>query len=261
MESCFRISQGCLNLLATCPPKFQKVYLEKLVSPPSPEQEQKTQWGSLFHLFMQQINLGLPLDSLLIENQELRNSVQALMAETSKIWQSKNPISREAEHYRSINYQGYLLTVIFDLLVCYKEKAIIFDWKTYLQPENSQKLAKNWQTRLYLYVLAETSNYQPEDISMTYWFVKLPQKPISLTFNYNSEKHQQTEKDLSNLLQKLNKYLDEYLNQNKPFPHVNNCANNCPYYNQFLNLDNNQLNYTNINSLISIDDIEEINIE
>lgn len=261
MKSCFRISQSYLNLLETCPPQFQKVYLENLAFPTTPAQEEKIQWGSLFHLLMQQIHLGLPLDSLLIENQELKNSVEALMEETSEIWQSNNQIIREAEHYRSLNYEGYLLTVIYDLLVCYPDKAIIFDWKTYLQPTNSKKLAKNWQTRLYLYVLAETSNYQPEDISMTYWFVKLPHKPQSITFQYNKRKHKQTQKDLNNLLTKLTLYLDEYINQKKLFPHQDKCENNCPYYNQLLSLDQSQLNNINLDKLISIDDVEEIMID
>jgi hypothetical protein len=49
------------------------------------------------------------------------------------------------------------------------------------------KLAKNWQTRLYLYVLAETSAYPPDSLSMTYWFVQLPRSPEQITFNYNQQ--------------------------------------------------------------------------
>lgn len=260
MQSFFRISQSHLNLLEICPPQFQKVYLDKLTFPVTPQQEEKTNWGSLFHLLMQQINLGLSLDLLLIENQELKNSVQALIRETSEIWNSEKVVSRDAEHHRNLKYNSYLLTVIYDLLLCYPEKAVIYDWKTYLKPEDKEKLAKNWQTKLYLYVLAETSNYEPEDISMTYWFVKLPHKPENITFNYSRKKHQQTQQDLDNLCQKLTQYLDEYINKNKPFPHYPNCETNCPYSQKLLYLEPNHSSSFNLNELIGIDNIEEINV-
>lgn len=256
MAFSFSISQGHLNLLETCPPQFQKVYLEKLIIPTTAFQEEKIQWGNLFHLFMQQINLGLPQDSLLIENQELRNSIEALIAETSDIWYSKEILSRDAEHYRSLNYQNYLLTVVYDLLVLYRNKATIFDWKTYLQPQKVEKLAKNWQTKLYLYVLTETSGYKPEDISMTYWFVKLPHKPQSLTFNYSCQKHQETKEELNKIFKKLNVYLDDYYGQNKNFPHRPKCEENCPYYRQFLDLETQNKKSFNISSLINIEHVQ-----
>jgi ATP-dependent exoDNAse (exonuclease V) beta subunit len=59
-----------------------------------------------------------------------------------------------------------LLTVIYDLLIEAEDNAQILDWKTYPQPKEQNRLAKDWQTRLYLYVLAETSDYLPEQISM-----------------------------------------------------------------------------------------------
>jgi hypothetical protein len=75
---------------------------------------------------------------------------------------------------------NYLLTVIYDLILLESDRAVIFDWKTYLKPIDADKLAKNWQTRLYLYVLAETSAYPPDSLSMTYWFVQLPRSPNKL---------------------------------------------------------------------------------
>jgi hypothetical protein len=57
--------------------------------------------------------------------------------------------------------------------------AQILDWKTYPKPQNRRWVEQNWQTLLYPYVLAETSDYLPEQISMTYWFVQSeqPSKP------------------------------------------------------------------------------------
>jgi len=60
-----RLSQGHLNLLETCPRKFQHTYLEQLNSPANPEHEERQTLGSRFHLLMQQREMGLPINSFL----------------------------------------------------------------------------------------------------------------------------------------------------------------------------------------------------
>lgn len=257
----FRLSQGQLNLLETCPPQFQRLYLEQLSSPQSPEQLEKQSWGSQFHLLMQQRELGLPIKALLGENSQLHHSITALLETAPEIGQINAQGWREAEHYRTLNFAGFLLTVIYDLIIANPSEAKIFDWKTYLQPENPKKLAKNWQTRLYLYVLAETSDYIPEQISMTYWFVKLPTQPQSLTFVYNSQLHEQTRQDLSILLTNLEQWLDSYFIDSNPFPHRPICQTSCPYYTCLVNL-SKSLNTKDSDEKfreLSIDEIEEIN--
>jgi hypothetical protein len=137
-------------------------------------------------------------------------------------------MSRAAEHSRTLSHGDYLLTVIYDLLITYPEEAKIFDWKTYLKPEKTEKLAQNWQTRLYLYVLAATSPYAPEQISLTYWFVK--EQPRSLTFNYSQQQHEQTAADLEALLHQLDGYQENYWQHQLDFPHTSQCQQTCPYY-------------------------------
>jgi hypothetical protein len=125
---------------------------------------------------------------------------------------------------------NYLLTVIYDLILLESDRAVIFDWKTYLKPIDADKLAKNWQTRLYLYVLGETSAYPLDSLSMTYWFVQLPRSPEQITFNYNRKLHQQTGRDLRRLLKDLDRYLSAYQNDLVNFPHRPDCQLHCPYY-------------------------------
>ena len=198
-----RLSQGHLNLLEICPPKFERLFLRQANSLPNPEIEDKQVWGSRFHLLMQQRELGLPIASLLKEETELNRSLKALIQAAPELFINDLSHVREAEHSRTLSFGNYLLTVIYDLLIAEENQAKIIDWKTYLQPQNKNKLARNWQTRLYLYVLAETSEYLPEQISMTYWFVKLPKKPKSHTFTYDRKKHQKTKQDLQGLLTNL----------------------------------------------------------
>lgn len=256
-----RLSQGHLNLLEICPPKFQQVYLEQLSSLPNPEQQEKQTWGSKFHLLMQQRELGLPIESLLQEDEELKRSLIALMKAAPEIFLSQRNIWREAEHCRTVSFGNYLLTVIYDLLIADDRQAKILDWKTYLQPQNKTKLANNWQTRLYLYVLAETSEYLPEQLSMTYWFIKLPTQPKSLTFPYSQAQHEKTKQDLTRLLTKLDDWLNNYRDRQVDFPHHSNCED-CPF-SQFLlssQISSTDTELTKQNNLTSITDIEEIAI-
>lgn len=249
-----RLSQGQLNLLETCPPKFQQTYLENLPSFSDPELEEKLAWGSHFHLLMQQRELGLPIDSLLHEEPELANSIQALIETAPEILTQDSNSWRESEHSRTLNFGNYLLTVVYDLLIANDNQAQIIDWKTYLQPPKKNHLARNWQTRLYLYVLAETSEYSPEQISMTYWFVKLPHQPKNYTFFYSTQQHDLVKHDLSNLLTNLDLWLAR-----SDFSHQAKCVNNCPFRAEFLNLVQKQsANNSNSQDNSSIHSEEEL---
>lgn len=250
-----RLSQSQLNLLATCPRKFQHLYFEQLTTPLSAQQQEKIAWGNQFHLLMQQRELGLPITSLLGENEQLRQSLEALVAADPEILQSDATAWRAAEHHRTLKFQNYLLVVVYDLLIAQENRAQILDWKTYLQPENPAKLAQDWQTRLYLYVLAETSHYTPEQISLTYWFVKLPNQPRSLTFDYNSNAHEKTKQDLTSLLSQLDLWREEYW-QGKSLPQVNQSKGICRHCNFALRCQRLQ----EIPLAWSVDDIEEVSL-
>ncbi|BAZ45329.1 hypothetical protein NIES4102_23500 [Chondrocystis sp. NIES-4102] len=256
-----RLSQSHLNLLSICPPKFQQVYLDGLGSIPDSKQQESMQWGSRFHLLMQQRELTLPIASLLETDSELDRSFKGLIEASPYLLEQNNDLWREAEHYRTLIKDQFLFTVIYDLLILKQEQAIILDWKTYSQPVKLRDLANNWQTRLYLYVLANTSDYSPEQIQMTYWFVKAD-KPQSRTINYTQAKHRQTEKDLNHLLSNLITYWENYLQLQTrhtsssteeicAFPHRLDCQEKCPY--RQIQLEDKQQKWQK-----SMDEIEEI---
>ncbi|MGL5804600.1 MAG: PD-(D/E)XK nuclease family protein [Xenococcaceae cyanobacterium] len=255
-----RLSQAQLNLLETCPPQFQHIYLEQLRSPISPEQQEKLAWGSRLHLLMQQIELGLPIEALLQADRELGRSIAALLKVVPEILQGDSQIWRDAEHYRTVSFNGYLLTAIYDLLITEPDRAKIIDWKTYLQPENKSKLATNWQTRLYLYLLAETSDYLPENISMTYLFVNLPSKTKSLTFTYSSSQHEKTKRDITSLLSQLDLWLKNYADKGIAFPHLSTCQENCPFYKSVVATTDVSRGNSIQDWLKVIEEIEEISI-
>jgi PD-(D/E)XK nuclease superfamily len=261
-----RLSQGHLNLLETCPRKFQQVFLEQLGSPTTPEQQERLAWGSRFHLLMQQRELGLPIESLVQEDPQMQRWVTGLVGAAPDIL-APNPNSemfRESEHCRTLAFGDYLLTVIYDLLIADATSAQILDWKTYPRPQNRQWLTHNWQTRLYLYVLAETSNYAPEKISMTYWFVQSQPEAKSLTFSYNLGQHEQTRRDLTRWLNQLTQWLQDYA-QGKPFPQVkeesvtcDSCQFNIRCFGRSDRISQNSQTELNPNWLPDLANIEEV---
>jgi len=231
------LSQGQLTLLETCPRKFQHIYLEQLGVPMAPEQQERLSWGDRFHRLMQQRELGLVVENLLPVDAVIQQRVEAFVQAVPEIFQVDSKTVRQSEHRRTVHMQGYLLTAIYDLLVLGEQQAEILDWKTYRQPQDARQLTQHWQTRLYPFVLAETSHYAPEQISMTYWFVpaerdlfaqsKSPEpeslKPKSLKFVYSEALHQQTRQTLSKRLTDLTTWLERY-EAGEGFPQVNSIA-------------------------------------
>ena len=250
-----RLSQAHLNLLTICPPKFQQVYVDCLGSLPDPERQDSIQWGSKFHLLMQQRELALPIEPLLATDTELDRSLKALIQAVPELLNRESNVWREAEHSRTFVMGSFLFTVAYDLIIARRDRATIFDWKTYRQPPKSKNLETNWQTRLYLYVLAETSEYEPKQIQMTYWFVKSGE-PSSVTIDYSQSKHQQAERELTDLLANLKTWLQNYQQFQIDFPHHSNCEN-CPFYQDFI-APNEVARQQEL--LASIDDIEEVSI-
>ncbi|HLO84069.1 MAG TPA: PD-(D/E)XK nuclease family protein [Nostocaceae cyanobacterium] len=257
-----RLSQGQLNLLATCPRKFQHSYLEQLSSPVNPEQEAHLTLGSRFHLLMQQREIGLPIDEILQADPQLQTWMSAFTNAAPEILTNDNDqIFRESEHYRTFQIKDYLITVIYDLLIADSQQAQILDWKTYAQKPPKSSLAKNWQTRLYMYVLAETSKYLPENISMTYWFVQVEGKPQSVQFIYDIKQHQKTAQDLNKLLDNLTEWLEKY-QQGQEFPQTPEYRNACEYCQYNVRCDRLQINQSEIitHSLPKLENIQEVSL-
>ncbi|KGF72331.1 hypothetical protein DO97_09530 [Neosynechococcus sphagnicola sy1] len=238
-----RLSQGHLNVLADCPRKFQYLYLDHLGSPISSEQHDRQTSGSRFHLLMQQRALGLPIEPLTAGDPQLHQWLNAFVLAEAEILGSAETTApnlpgsltpwRQSEYPRSLYWQDFWLTIICDLLIADGQQAQILDWKTYPRPQQHRWLANNWQTRLYPFVLTETSPYTPEQISMTYWFFDTMSvegatpSPQSLTFAYNTALHQQTRQDLTTLLNQLRGWLRNY-EQAQPFPQVALSTGQCP---------------------------------
>jgi len=215
-----RLSQGHLNLLEACPRRFQHIYLEQLSSPVTAEQQARLTWGTRFHRMMQQYALGLPvtnLDPIDPEVAQLQQSVRSLVSAVPTLFAAD--VDCQSEYRRTWEFQGHLFTVIYDLLLLSETTAQILDWKTYPRPQRSQPLAQNWQTRLYPLVLAATTDYLPEQIVMTYWFVQseADAEPQSLTYHYSAAQRDRDYQHLTQLLHQLAEWQQFYA-QGTSFP-------------------------------------------
>lgn len=225
-----RLSQEWLNVFAACPRRFQHIYLEQLSVPISLDQQKRLRWGTWFHLLMQQRALGLEMDWRAVAEHgleyQLQQCVERLIEAVPERFQPQPHLSWQSEHRRTHYVQGHLLTVVYDLLVLEPERAQIFDWKTCSCPQHPEELAQDWQTRLYLFVLAETSKYAPEQISMTYWFVQPDAAPQSIQVKYSRTLHRNTQQELGDLLNQLDRSLEQY-QAGTPFSQVNLAAGLC----------------------------------
>ncbi|WP_299409196.1 PD-(D/E)XK nuclease family protein [Acaryochloris sp. IP29b_bin.148] len=206
----WQLSQGHLNLLASCLRKFQHRYLDRLDTSTPLDNHPHQQLGAQFHQLMQQQALGLEIGPLLATDTRLKAWFDAFVATPPPMIEG----TRESEHQRLCWQDGYVLVAVYDLLIQNPDQAQILDWKTYALPKRADRLRHHWQTRLYLYLLAETSNYRPEQLSMTYWFAEASRQPEAranfLTFPYTSAWHKQTRQDLNRLLAQLNQGLVAY---------------------------------------------------
>jgi hypothetical protein len=214
--SAMPLTQGHLKQLETCPRRFQYSYLEQVTVPIDPAVLERQQWGTQFHLVMQQRELGLSVAAMLAEDPELEVAVHRLLETAPELFSAPRPDDfRQSEHRRQLAFNGYLLTVIYDLLIMTPQQAQIVDWKTYLRPPHQAQLEQDWQTRLYLYVLVETTELTPEQVSMSYWFVRPqaetaqddPTAPSQVSIAYSKAQHRKTRRDLQRLTNHLTKLL------------------------------------------------------
>jgi PD-(D/E)XK nuclease superfamily len=226
-----RLSQRHLKILETCPRQFEHIYFDRLTPPTNPAQQIKTQLGSDFHLLMQQRELGLPIEPILAQSPQLDGWMKAITTTAPELFAFDPQAWRESEHVRTLAIDNYLFTAIYDLVILTPEKADIIDWKTYPLPKQKKDLDRDWQTRLYLYILAETSAYLPKQISFTYWFIQSTPQPKSVRIGYTLKQHRQTQADLRELLSKLTNWLDAYQAEREPFPQVAESTGVCQYCN------------------------------
>ncbi len=212
------ISQGHLNTWETCKRKYQYSFLEDLSLPEADLQRKRNLLlGANFHLLMQQQELGLDVSDLASSDPKLQLWLAAFdrkpptMIEGDRLCEHRRTLEVAIEmslHHSQNNNcrQGYfVLTAIYDFLILGDRQAQILDWKTHQVAIAKDKLQASWQTRLYLYLLVKTTNYLPEQLSMTYWFANTAE---SVIIDYSASEYRNTETKLGMILREIDQATD-----------------------------------------------------
>ena len=148
------LSRTKFSAFLACQRRFELRYLRQLPWPDAPLSEQAEQVqgrGQQFHQLLERHFLGLP-----VEMNEIGDSVVRAwwLAFQSSGLQVPNGRSWP-ELSLTIPVRGHLLNGRFDLFISDKRQAHIFDWKTG-RPQPESLLSDDWQTRLYLAMIAES---------------------------------------------------------------------------------------------------------
>ncbi|MEI6427446.1 MAG: PD-(D/E)XK nuclease family protein [Pseudanabaena sp. ELA607] len=215
------LSQQHLNQWDECPLKFRYSFFDQVRLPFPPEQQDKLTLGSQFHLLLQQQELGLDITDLAASHPKLIAWYQQFQQRPPQIILGERHCETRRTFALEVNQHYHYFTVVYDLLVLGTDQAQILDWKTHEKLIPKTKLQSSWQTRLYFYGLVATSHYEPEAISMTYWFAGQGKSTI---LNYSRAQHEKTYRDLQQKLAKM---------QHTNFPaqpkNVDSCSR-CEFY-------------------------------
>lgn len=200
----FRFSQRSLGDFLVCRRRFQLRYVEQVPWPApfsqaDPELEALMELGQAFHQAIHQHFVGLDPTGLISGHADPR---------MKDWWQAfeRHALPRLPEGQRwpeatlSIPVDSAWLSARFDLLVVEPSGgATVFDWKTGHMP-NRDVLARDMQTRVYPFVLAESGHLEeighdirPDDITMAYWYAQEPTQLIKLPYSAAAHDHNRQE--------------------------------------------------------------------
>ena len=195
------LSQSSLQDYVDCARRFQLRYLDRLSYPaiesePALENEKHIQEGEYFHRLAQQYLIGIPAEQIA----KLANTPNL-----QKWWENflnakdltglKDMSGLYTETSLSAPLGNFRLLAKYDLIAIEKDKATIYDWKTYRKRPRDEWLSARMQTRVYRALLVHAGShlnngqpFAPEQIEMVYWFSDFPNEPAR--FAYTSAQYQ-----------------------------------------------------------------------
>jgi CRISPR/Cas system-associated exonuclease Cas4 (RecB family) len=217
MTETLTLSRYQLATFLTCQRRFQLRYLRRIPWPATPldeRHEAAVRRGQQFHQLLERHFLGLPVETAALNDADLRRW-WTLFANSGL----RLPDGRLLpELSLTVPIDGHLLTGRFDLLVLGEDKssgaayAHVFDWKTG-RPRDEADLRQDWQTRLYLAILAEGGGalwdngrtLAPDHIVITYWYVNEPEAPRTLA--YSTVQHADNWADIRALVAQISRQM------------------------------------------------------
>lgn len=215
MDETLTFSYAKLSTFLICQRRFQLRCRQRLPWPAPPldgRAEQARTRGEQFHRLLQRHFLQLPVDEQAIEDADLRR--------WWRLFQNSGLALPDGRFLPEISLTvpigDHFLSGRFDLLIAGKNsKGIpythIFDWKTGKALTEAQ-LRQEWQTRLYLAILAEGGEAlleghapPPNQVAITYWYVTDPGAPR--TIRYSQAQHAQNWTEIQALVAQIEQQL------------------------------------------------------
>jgi hypothetical protein len=205
----FHFTASNLQDYLTCERRFELKAIEQrlwpaLPSQPVQEQEKQMRNGILFHEYINQYFLGIPIEK-----------ITALIQDTNiqQWWNNFLSSFSDAEKAEFVAFEvpfaGYLndypVLAKMDAIRHHGKQWVIYDWKTGFHLPKAQTMLKKIQSRLYPYQLvkygARLNQGNPitaEQINMVYWFPEFPTQEIR--FSYTAAQYKEDEQYLSHLM-------------------------------------------------------------
>ena len=197
-EQLTTLSQSSLQDYQDCPRRFELRYLKRLAYPaletePALENENHQREGEYFHRLVQQHLIGIPAEQVgkLANTDNLQRWWENYI-HAKDLSGFKNLTGLYPEITLSAPLGKFRLVAKYDLIAIDKDRATIFDWKTYRRRPKNEWLHVRWQTRVYRALLAQAGThlnggnpFAPEQIEMVYWFADFPSEPAR--FPYKSD--------------------------------------------------------------------------
>lgn len=206
----FQFSQQSLQDYVDCARRFQLKYVlgqrwPAVEQEPVEEREDFLERGSQFHLLVQRHLMGIPVEKLTPQDEQLKRWWDAYLDYPLPDLPTTH---RYPEMMLSTPLGDQRLLAKFDLLAIDPgERMVIVDWKTSQKRPDRQRLARRLQTRVYPFVAVEAGQQlfggaiEPDQISLIYWFAETPLKPE--IFSYTTGQHQENLTYLSDLIQEV----------------------------------------------------------
>ncbi len=211
------LSRSNVSSFLTCPRRFQLRTLERLAWPDLAldlKQRQAVEQGQHFHLTLERYFSGLPIDESAILDRQLLDWWRRFEQRGPTL-----PEGRRLPEIRlSVPIGSHFLIGRFDLVIIETRDsspyAHIFDWKT-SRPRSESDLQSDWQTRLYLAMMAQSGSALIEDgsllqagnITLTYWYTDEPNSPRRI--NYSQNQHDKNWSDICTIVDEIDSCLQE----------------------------------------------------
>jgi len=195
------LSQSSLQDYQDCPRRFELRYLQRLAYPaietePALENERHQQEGEYFHRLVQQHLIGIPAEQVgRLANTENLQRWWGNYIHAKDLAGLSDLSHRYPEITLSAPLGKFRLVAKYDLIAIDKDRATIFDWKTYRKRPKNEWLHIRWQTRVYRALLVQAGAhfnngkpFAPEQIEMVYWFADFPTEPARFIYKADQYK-------------------------------------------------------------------------